>query len=351
MDINKTGINPVEILSIFLNEGKSITNDNFAGYWNYRYNSDPKKLLKKVVEKEYLRESTSFEYLDYLGVIELKNILRDNKLKVSGKKDELIERIKDNVENSYLENLNFEKVYVLTKEGKKITEKFDYVKFYHKFSDINEVSLDEYHKYMIENPSKNKYEGFVDLLIKVLDIQLENKDYGLLRNTYGKIGDLYSLWDHKEEALKTYLKVCYFDLSGMRNEGHYSKWNVHLLPHYLEKISEILEKSDLNLYKTYLGILEELPIKNKIFSSEEVFNYIKRGIEQPETDIEKEIGYLLGLEEEYEDSLEIGNEEYNYETEVKNVIINKEKNERQNLWTIPIIIILLLVIIILSVKQ
>lgn len=103
--------------------GNNVVNPYIPGYWTYEYNINYKKLLTTFLLKEYLKISSDAETLKFLTVEELKNILRANNLKVSGKKEELINRIKDSIDNSILESYisKTSRKYILTEAGKSLT--------------------------------------------------------------------------------------------------------------------------------------------------------------------------------------------------------------------------------------
>ena len=53
------------------------------------------EILENIESAENSNNSINFDNLENLSVKQLQDILRDNKLKVKGRKDELIDRIKD----------------------------------------------------------------------------------------------------------------------------------------------------------------------------------------------------------------------------------------------------------------
>lgn len=80
--------------------------------------------LRKVLYNEgYLRILTEYERMESLTVIELKDILKQNSLKVSGKKSELIQRITENLSEKELDKILKGKIYTLTDKGLEIVNK------------------------------------------------------------------------------------------------------------------------------------------------------------------------------------------------------------------------------------
>lgn len=103
--------------------GNNVINPYIPGYWTYEYHINYKKLLTKFLVQGYLKISSDADTLPFLTVEELKAILRCNNLKVSGKKEELINRITDNIDSSVIESSiqNDNRKYILTEKGLQIT--------------------------------------------------------------------------------------------------------------------------------------------------------------------------------------------------------------------------------------
>ncbi len=81
--------------------------------------------LKESIENEDLKYADNYEKLELLKISDLKNILKFYNLKVSGKKDELIERIKENISIYNLEKiLPKEKAIVLTEKTKILLKEY-----------------------------------------------------------------------------------------------------------------------------------------------------------------------------------------------------------------------------------
>ena len=91
-----------------------------------------------------------------LTVSDLKNILRENNLKVSGKKQELIDRIAEN--QLSLDSVGFEKTTV-TPEGEQFIEDNSWIGFYYAF--LDKFDFNDFSKYLDENEG-----DFIDITLK-----------------------------------------------------------------------------------------------------------------------------------------------------------------------------------------
>lgn len=79
--------------------------------------ADAYELRKILCSEGYLRIPSEYERIENLTVVELKDILKQNSMKVSGKKSELIQRISENLSEKELEKVLKGKIYILTDKG------------------------------------------------------------------------------------------------------------------------------------------------------------------------------------------------------------------------------------------
>ncbi|USF96442.1 hypothetical protein [Latilactobacillus phage TMW 1.46 P2] len=88
--------------------------------------------LPKLLDRGFLRYSTNSEKLPTILAKDLKDILLNNGQKKSGKKDELVQRIFDNLdESAYMKYVDFN-VFTLTETGTKIVEHCQILLWSHK---------------------------------------------------------------------------------------------------------------------------------------------------------------------------------------------------------------------------
>ena len=83
------------------------------------------EILNKLINLDYLDIKSNFDVsLFYLKVPELKDILREYKLKLGGNKPELIERIKTNIDENAIK---LPQVYIPTPKGNEIIDETEYI--------------------------------------------------------------------------------------------------------------------------------------------------------------------------------------------------------------------------------
>lgn len=112
------GLLPGEIILLDWINGKKKT-EAFPGYFDYQYGIDARASLKKLMEHGYLEYATPEDSLVSLKVPELKEILKTKDLKVSGKKAELIERIKEHFSPDEISEYVKQPTIKLTAKGNK----------------------------------------------------------------------------------------------------------------------------------------------------------------------------------------------------------------------------------------
>ena len=78
---------------------------------------------------------------------ELQDILRDNNLKITGNKSELLERLAEN-------NVKFGETFKITSEGKKYLEEFSWINYYWRF--LNVFDFNDFYKYLENHDGKLK---------------------------------------------------------------------------------------------------------------------------------------------------------------------------------------------------
>ena len=148
----------------------------------YDYTSNTEYVERLVVSDGYVDNSVSYENWDEfandsLTVPMLKNILRDNDLKVSGRKQELIDRIRENK----IPVDNFKTNHVkITQKGHDFLKEHDYIKFYSKF--LKKFDFNEFNTFF-ENHKGNVNELLVDFLDEQIKFASENNDEDKLRYT------------------------------------------------------------------------------------------------------------------------------------------------------------------------
>ncbi|CPD14630.1 SAP domain protein [Staphylococcus aureus] len=118
-------LNANDILILHLNKNREVGKEVKNHFYLLENQINVDEILNKLINLNYLDIKSNFDVsLFYLKVPELKEILREYKLKLSGNKPELIERIKTNIDENAIK---LPQVYVPTSKGNKIIGETEYI--------------------------------------------------------------------------------------------------------------------------------------------------------------------------------------------------------------------------------
>ena len=96
---------------------------SFSPRWEFQYELKPRIELAKLLKLKYLTQSSWYDNVKNATAKELKEILKAEELKVTGNKQELIERVLGNIDVELLERTFNKDKYMLTDKGKQIIAK------------------------------------------------------------------------------------------------------------------------------------------------------------------------------------------------------------------------------------
>ena len=255
----------------------------FPGYFKYEYGANPNLLLKKALKNDHLSKSKPPYNIEKAKVSEIKEILKKYDLKVSGRKYELIERIKANLTEKQIKEDFPGSYYVLTDKGRKLVKKNEHIIYYHKSKYLGIISLERYHDLLKDkNDEPNlKYDIALELLEQYALKQRKNGDWGLYRNSFLAKATIYEDKNEYELAFNDYLKICILDLSGLNNNNMYLPNLISLAPGIIKFIKKINSKLklDTNIMKIrYFKCFEELNLPKTKLSKEQSFKRLIKSI-------------------------------------------------------------------------
>ncbi|MCH4443940.1 SAP domain-containing protein [Staphylococcus haemolyticus] len=118
-------LNANDILILHLNKNREVGKEVKNHFYLLENQINVDKILNKLINLNFLDIKSNFDVsLPYLKVPELKDILREYKLKLGGNKPELIERVKTNIDENAIE---LPHVYVPTSKGNEIIGETEYI--------------------------------------------------------------------------------------------------------------------------------------------------------------------------------------------------------------------------------
>ena len=138
MRIDKRLMNPLEedllpgeIILLEWSNHKS-KHASIPAYFEYDYGLNAAIDRQKLIRLGYLTVASPSESLESLRVPELKDILRSNSQKLSGKKLELIQRITENIDENLYSSAIPIRCLVCTQDGDKLLKKYSHLVWAHK---------------------------------------------------------------------------------------------------------------------------------------------------------------------------------------------------------------------------
>lgn len=260
-------------------DGKSYPVD-YPSYFSYDYfinNAD--EIHKGWIDSGILAPPKIDEILKYKTVVDLKEILRKNNLKVSGKKSELIDRIIEN--NAFCvdaQNENNDPIYAITEAGRSILKNNKPWLYYHKMKNSYLIHLKFYKQHW---KSLQKAWGIVpdgrDISWSCLqELRLSVSSYRQLASVL--MAELENLKDSKREELipDWALQIICIDVSGIAP---------FIAPYLIDKVREIPKEELKDRFdKNYMIVknFERLASDGPLAAKDEIFRFVLLGLENIE---------------------------------------------------------------------
>lgn len=279
--------------------------------WRYYYNVSPIKILKSCFGKGYYVEASPKDILRKLFLTELKTILKEKGLKVSGNKEVLVDRILEVLsEKEIIERYYKEKFYVLSEKANKINEQNKFLKLYEEYfakEYADEITLFQFFKTFEANGS----DGLKNILKEISKKILKKKNYDDLCEIYI---DLSELTPDIKEKLENLFKAFYIECSGAL-ETHSDIEFFRISENKIENMIETLKYDNIELKNIFLKSIKILNIKEEVFSKEEIFDLMIRGLDTSFSNITDYINKKLDDYREQNKSKEDYEEGFDYEEE------------------------------------
>jgi len=225
-------------------------------YFTYECNiTNIELLLKEIISKGLLKNPTNIEMLQILTINELKEILKSYDLPVSGKKDNLIDRIIEN--NLALDLLNErEYYYILSDLGNEfLNSHYDYIELHR--NQVYGVYPKEY--FEVKKRLLKQYNScnFSDCIWNVFQERLfrysKNRDYLQLYFTYEHMADLTNKEGQSNVAVNFYLKCVIYELCGVFFYNEYIMFKDD--PNLGEVLKDSIMMGD-NYNRNYISLIE-----------------------------------------------------------------------------------------------
>ena len=202
-----------------------MNNNSIPVYYTYECKITNIELLQReMIENGLLKHPDSVEMLQVLKTDQLKDILRENDLLVSGRKDELINRIVDSKIDTNIYN-NTDDYYVISKSGEIFLDKHqEYIELHRNWK--YRITTREYYEMKKRILEKSKYCSFRDCVWGIFQQRLlgnlNKKAYLQLYFNYENMADFTYNEGRYDVAVQLYVKCVIYELCGVH---YYDEYN------------------------------------------------------------------------------------------------------------------------------
>ncbi len=176
------------------------------------YNITEDDLNAQAIKDDFISPASPLLSAQKSTVADLKEILKAHDLKVSGKKDELIERLGDNLSLEELEEIFPEKSYELSDKGRDFIDENDYILFYDDNYYLKRVFTPNEFEMIFRDGKYSSKEEMCNLIIDKIESKnnMDIFDIESLIVLYKAINDQFNLLDN-------YFKLFIYSINSNRN--------------------------------------------------------------------------------------------------------------------------------------
>ncbi|MDD4781270.1 MAG: SAP domain-containing protein [Tissierellia bacterium] len=303
MKVNEAGLYPHEILLLSYAPKYYVEGNSYPGFWWYQYGiKDVDKSLKSLLERGFLKVGSLKSAIEKETAVALKDLLKANNLKVSGKKAELVQRLLDEVPEEKLNAVFTKYTYELTGHGKEVLKKHEYIPYIHRHG-IEDLDIFTLSVKMQEQPSYSYRDVIWGHLNERSMVHIKNGDFGLYRNCRFSMSEFVKEEGKLENAFSLLAEVIRYDLSGLSNgfdkkfmdiyaDGYfpYNGSIVTMAPGITSRVvvyKEAKGLADDELKNKLLEYMSEIRLPFSLFTAAECADIVLMEIHEDEEGLEK----------------------------------------------------------------
>jgi hypothetical protein len=216
-NVSKYGLFPHEILILDYADSYYTEGNSFQGFWWYKYGvRNVDNYLHSLYDRGFLQIGDLQSAIEKETSAVLKNVLKKYGLKVSGRKEELIQRLLVEVSHGELMSHFSKRIYQLTELGKNALEEEDYVPYIHRHP-IEDLDIWSLNKIVYAPPYISYRDKIWGYLNKRSMEHFSARDFGLYRNCRYHMYLFLMEEKRLKDALGMLSEVVFYDLSGLGN--------------------------------------------------------------------------------------------------------------------------------------
>lgn len=247
---SKYGLYPHEILMLHYAPTTLVGQKKFYGFWLYDYGVEyPSKLIESLIDRGFLQQGSIADTIANLKLSELKSLLKQNGLPITGNKPELLKRVMNRLPLDQLASKYTHRYYALTDLGKAALTDGEYVPYFHTSKVVPYTGFDIWflNQLLHENPGISYHQCIIQYLEKMAGDYKKQRHFGLYRCYLLSLHDVYVTMNNWYAALDKLTEVFFWDLSGMEEDQDYKELN--------RSNYKSSQKSILSIYQWYNNAL------------------------------------------------------------------------------------------------
>ena len=186
-----------------------------------KYGADLDKIKNQAISDEFIELESPLMVANSLKLTDIKKVLKEHNLKVSGKKDELIERLSENLSQEELESHFKCEKYLITNKGLEFISNNNYIIYIHKNSEVSQVIFPtEYVNIFDEREylQEEIYATLIDYFNAKFIKQLNEGKWDDFKNYSNAISSVLKDQGNLEDAMIMRFKVFLFDINNYSSE-------------------------------------------------------------------------------------------------------------------------------------
>lgn len=208
-------LEPRQILMLGYAHIFTTDHDHYA-FWKHRYGiTDMPTAIDELESQGFLQIGDRSVTLEAATNAQLKDVLRQHGLKVSGKKADLVERLLESVPADELDERFPERRYQLTDLGKVAVEENEYIQYVH--SNRQDLDINVIAAVAAKNPGAQWRDLMWGYLNEKSTAHAAAKEWGFYRVMRFTMAEFLTEEHRWSDALGLMAEVVYIDLSGWNN--------------------------------------------------------------------------------------------------------------------------------------
>lgn len=206
------------------------------------------KLKNQAIEDNYITLGNPVYSIANYTIPDIKKVLKKYNLKVSGKKDELIKRISENLSNDEINNEFENNTYVLTQEAKEFLKENEYLVYYDNNNIADSISLEKYESLFKKSSlSDSIYDVLLKYYNDLASDSIDNKQWHQYKTTVGHIIEISTDNISDLKLLKLHLEYFILEANNWIRDDYSDYFNPTFNPEFNKSRNELIANLKLEL--------------------------------------------------------------------------------------------------------